>query len=213
MPNWITNTITEEQEKILLELCHNVNPINSHNSQIRIGEIGSYTGKSSSIFGNFVKLHGGDFYSIDWFKGSEGTGLTSNIYGLDLFLIYTLNIRELGLDNYIHTMIMTSEEANKIIKDDYFDLFFVDADHRYEGIKRDIDLWLPKVRKEGILCGHDYEAHWTSLTEKEKIYCNNNLDLDLIEFGNGHLHHGIVKAVGEKFKDINTKANLWWIVK
>lgn len=36
------------------------------------------------------------------------------------------------------------------------DLVFLDAAHDYEGAVRDITGWGPRVRKGGILCGHDY---------------------------------------------------------
>jgi predicted O-methyltransferase YrrM len=38
------------------------------------------------------------------------------------------------------------------------DLVFIDADHRYEAVRDDIQAWLPCIRPGGILCGHDY--HW-----------------------------------------------------
>jgi len=40
--------------------------------------------------------------------------------------------------------------------DGYFDFVFIDADHTYEMVKRDIQLWLPLVKKDGIIGGHDY---------------------------------------------------------
>lgn len=36
------------------------------------------------------------------------------------------------------------------------DFVFIDADHSYEGVKRDIEIWLPKIKKGGLLGGHDY---------------------------------------------------------
>lgn len=33
---------------------------------------------------------------------------------------------------------------------------FIDADHRYEAVRDDIDTWLPKVQPGGIIAGHDY---------------------------------------------------------
>lgn len=48
-----------------------------------------------------------------------------------------------------------SVETAKIFPDGYFDLVFIDADHTYEYVLRDIQAWLPKVRKGGMLSGHD----------------------------------------------------------
>lgn len=36
------------------------------------------------------------------------------------------------------------------------DFVFVDADHVYESVKKDILAWLPKVKPGGIIAGHDY---------------------------------------------------------
>lgn len=38
----------------------------------------------------------------------------------------------------------------------YFDMVFIDAIHMYDAVKEDISLWLPLIRKGGILSGHDY---------------------------------------------------------
>ncbi|GAF72188.1 unnamed protein product [marine sediment metagenome] len=43
-----------------------------------------------------------------------------------------------------------------IFPDGYFDLVFLDADHHYDDVLRNIQEWLPKVRKDGVLSGHDY---------------------------------------------------------
>jgi uncharacterized Rossmann fold enzyme len=50
-----------------------------------------------------------------------------------------------------------SVEAAARIPDGSLDFAFIDADHSYEGCKADIEAWLPKVKKGGYLCGHDYD--------------------------------------------------------
>lgn len=56
----------------------------------------------------------------------------------------------------VRIMKMRTDEACKQIADGSLDFVFVDADHSYEGVKRDIADWTPKVRKGGIVFGHDY---------------------------------------------------------
>lgn len=51
---------------------------------------------------------------------------------------------------------MTTTEASKLFPEEYFDLVFIDADHRYESVKEDIENWTPLVKKGGLLTGHDY---------------------------------------------------------
>ena len=38
------------------------------------------------------------------------------------------------------------------------DAVFIDCDHTYAGVKRDIEAYLPLVKRGGLLFGHDYEA-------------------------------------------------------
>lgn len=40
-----------------------------------------------------------------------------------------------------------------------YDLIFIDADHSYEGVKRDTELILPLIAPDGFLVWHDY-ANW-----------------------------------------------------
>ena len=48
----------------------------------------------------------------------------------------------------------TSEQAASQFADSVFDVVFIDGNHDLIGL--DIDLWLPKLRKGGLFCGHDY---------------------------------------------------------
>ena len=43
-----------------------------------------------------------------------------------------------------------------IIPDNTLDFCYIDADHSYDSVKNDLDIWLPKIKINGIICGHDY---------------------------------------------------------
>lgn len=49
-----------------------------------------------------------------------------------------------------------SKEASQLFPDEYFDLVYIDANHTYQSVSADLELWFPKVKKGGILAGHDY---------------------------------------------------------
>ena len=49
-----------------------------------------------------------------------------------------------------------SIEASHRFEDNFFDFIYLDADHSYEGVKNDLLHWFPKLKKTGILSGHDY---------------------------------------------------------
>lgn len=46
---------------------------------------------------------------------------------------------------------------------DNLDFVYIDGDHSYEGVKRDMEAYWPKIRSGGVLCGHDYNPRWKSL--------------------------------------------------
>ena len=46
------------------------------------------------------------------------------------------------------------------LPDQMFDIIYIDADHKYEGVVRDIDASLPKLKSEGALIFNDY-AVWS----------------------------------------------------
>jgi predicted O-methyltransferase YrrM len=53
----------------------------------------------------------------------------------------------------------TLEEVKKILNGKELDFLFIDGDHSYEGVKKDFEMYLPLVRKGGIIAFHDIVKH------------------------------------------------------
>ncbi|MDP3920802.1 MAG: class I SAM-dependent methyltransferase [Candidatus Omnitrophota bacterium] len=53
-------------------------------------------------------------------------------------------------------MRMTSEEAAPHFDRETLDFAYIDANHSYEAVKQDLELWWDKVKPGGIFAGHDY---------------------------------------------------------
>jgi len=63
----------------------------------------------------------------------------------------------------VNLFIGDSAGAARCYVDESIHFIFLDADHTYEGVGRDITCWLPKIAVGGILAGHDYE--WTGVRQ------------------------------------------------
>jgi len=62
------------------------------------------------------------------------------------------------LSSYPRATVIRGKSVNvaKTVENETLDFVFIDADHSYEAVKEDLLAWVPKVRKGGIVSGHDY---------------------------------------------------------
>ena len=51
---------------------------------------------------------------------------------------------------------LNSSEASSNYKDNYFDYIYLDAEHTYQAVINDLNVWYPKLKKNGVLFGDDY---------------------------------------------------------
>merc|ERR1711924_247319 len=56
-------------------------------------------------------------------------------------------------------MAQRSIEAASWIRPGFLDLVFIDGDHRYEAVLKDLHAWWPTLKEDGILAGHDYTVN------------------------------------------------------
>lgn len=157
-----------------------------------IYEIGSWLGKSAigmSLINEFVNR---DYliYCVDTWEGSDEDDHREMIKELDavgtnLEDHFNLNVELFGAKNIIPIK-KTSKEASEDVEDGSLDMVIIDASHDYDNVKNDIEYWLPKVKKGGILAGDDFSTGWP----------------------------GVVKAVIDHFgeENIHTLDSTWFVI-
>jgi hypothetical protein len=108
---------------------------------------------------------------------------------------------------YVRFLRMSSEDASKLVPDGSLDFVFIDANHFYPAVKKDLDLWYPKVRPGGVFSGHDY---FINPPEKD-------IDKFIYTWAVKGIHYGVIKAVNEFVITNNVKLQCedldWWIDK
>ncbi len=115
----------------------------------KIVEIGSYMGRSTRALGDNTP---GFVVAVDDFKGPRDVNLPSIIRD-NLFEMFVYAIGDLGVRGKVMPVIA---DHSDIDIDFSPDMVFIDGSHEYEDVKRDINYWLPRVVKGGLICGHDF---------------------------------------------------------
>ncbi|CAE7386654.1 unnamed protein product, partial [Symbiodinium pilosum] len=62
------------------------------------------------------------------------------------------------------TFALQSSESLSWLRDD-LDFVFLDGDHRYASVRKDIEVFWPRLRPHGILAGHDFAPTFPGVVE------------------------------------------------
>ena len=62
-------------------------------------------------------------------------------------------------DSRVEIIKAYSLEVSKLFEDKFFDWIYLDANHSYESIKKDLNAWYSKIKSGGLFVGHGYTSH------------------------------------------------------
>ena len=74
----------------------------------------------------------------------------------DLENRYKETLNKFSNNNKVKIIKDYSVNAAKMFDDEYFDFVYIDGDHSYEAVIKDLDSWYPKLKEYGVMCGDDY---------------------------------------------------------
>lgn len=175
----------------------------------RVLEIGSWLGTGSTrvIIEELLAIPDAKLYCVDTWMGSPNVARHLEIADeYDVVATFRHNVNSAGGCGIVRQLIMNSDDAADIIGSDTFDLVFIDGDHSYEQTRNDIQIWRPKVRGGGILCGHDCECRPHGALRERILSAGNSDSITGVGTPFAAVHHGVVLAVDEAF---GGGAHLW----
>lgn len=148
-------------------------------------EFGCYLGRSTRAIADNTKAI---IYAVDPFTDEyyDKNGKRIQILRSDSYEQFRANLKEYIESNQLEIVRSKSSELPDYFGNGFADFVFIDADHRYEAVKHDINLARKLVLKNGIIAGHDYTfvSDWP----------------------------GVKQAVDEEFSRVNQVGSIWWVI-
>ncbi len=130
-------------------------------------EVGSFKGKFARTI---LEKWQGTLYMVDaWYELDDYNDMSNIGLNQDDYLEAMRSINEFRDRAYMLRCL--SKQAVDLFPDESLDFVYIDANHEYSYVVEDIKLWYPKVKKGGIVAGHDYlDIDWydDEYSEKDK---------------------------------------------
>ncbi|QSH41599.1 class I SAM-dependent methyltransferase [Lentisphaerota bacterium ZTH] len=187
---------------------------------ISIMEIGTWAGGSALTWAESVTKYfdnNGDVICVDPLVPYFDKNIDRSVYVamrnalkegyiVDLLLH---NIKCSGHGDHIKLMKCPSDFLIPMLKDEQVDILFIDGNHNYAAVKKDLENYSRIVKEGGYICGDDLELHITDIDIEQ---ARQHLNYDYIQDNKTErfYHPGVTLAVGEFFNEhVSEREGLW----
>ena len=146
----------------------------------RMAEVGTWKGKSLCSVADIIIKKNLSVVAVDTFEGTVSEG--NQACGEPAVLIQNIfehNLKKFKIADRTQVIKGDSAESASLFPDNHFNMVFIDADHSYESVQKDIEAWWPKVKPGGILCGHDWLWHWSVARALKEKFGEESIHTDL----------------------------------
>jgi len=152
------------------------------NQELRVGcEVGVCAGQNIKHIiencKNIKKMYGVDPYSKDSWDMKDFVNVEKEFGGFNS-LYYEVKTMLSQFGNKVELIRKTSTYAALDFEDESLDFVFIDAGHEFKDCYNDIVSWYPKVKKNGLIMGHDfYNSAFMGVSEAVlKFFSLDNID-------------------------------------
>lgn len=138
----------------------------------KIIEIGCFKGRSTASWIKKVIANNNEIFIIDNFYGGINPDAEASKIqrkeGNKIKEIFMANMKKLGINRSDYGLYKSdSIEASALFADSSIDMVFIDGDHEYKSVKKDIETYWQKLKIGGILSGHDFQNKDVRLAVEE----------------------------------------------
>lgn len=137
-----------------------------------IAEVGTFKGDFSEIIRktlNPKELHLIDLWNDYTYSGDQDG---NNESYCDLKIEYERLKEKYLNESNVKLHRGYSNEILSQFNNNYFDMIYIDADHSYEGCKRDLLISYNKIKNGGWIMGHDYEMNMKKVKKELRFGVN-----------------------------------------
>lgn len=160
-----------------------------------IVEIGSWQGKSTCFLAQACRdASSGVVRAIDHFQGNahaKNQYIRSENDLSDLEANFQRHVEQAGLSGFVKLYNMPAQNAIRQHGEDFNNvrLLFIDGDHSYEGVRRDIENFAPRLQVGGLIVFDDYHSDGPGVVRavRELIFDSDQYD-QAVQF------HGVLIA-------------------
>lgn len=145
--------------------------LNEFDKNLIVAEIGVFRGEySKKIYDTIIPK---ELHLFDIFDGMHPSGDKdgNNIVWANLNVEFELLKKWSEIEKNIFLHKGKSDNLLSKFDDGYFDIIYIDGDHSYDGVKKDLEVSWLKIKNNGYITGHDYTPTFQGVIDAVDEFC------------------------------------------
>lgn len=190
------------------------------NPDLQILEVGSWVGASALSWAQGLRLYNdakGTLTCVDAWKpffnrethhGDVYTNMEQALSTETAYQLFLHNISTIPETITCQHLRGKSDHLLPLLNENTFDIVFIDADHSYSAVSKDIKNSLNLVREGGIICGDDLNLQFSQVDQN---HTKEHAEADFIKDPktNRNYHPGVTLAVAEILGEVSAWGGFW----